>query len=232
MDTLKKIKLKASELVDKERKSFYSTCNISVKLLKAHRTIERAKRSDDGTQYLFYEKVSLMINEIFVDENNRLLVIKEISNVIVSEDNSYKYKVATVEEYKNPAGIISLVNKQEIKNSGNVNLIAARDVILNNSTVANTGNIILSLLENIDLPSAWESVKKDLYDQYDYEKYQDIVRDVDNYFDGDAASESKFKKHIAKAREIAGVLGTFVGAILYEIIKNITKWLYSRLTIL
>ena len=223
MDALKKIKLKGSELIDKERKSFYSVCNISVKLLKAHRNIEKAKRSDDGAQYLFYSKVPLTINEVFVDENNRLLVVKEISNIIVSEDNSYKYKVATVQEYKNPAGIISLANKQEIKNSGNVNLIAARDIIMNNSTVANTGNIILSLLENIDLSSAWESAKKDLYDQYDYEKYQDIIRDVDNYFDGNAVSESKFKKYISKAREIAGVLGVFIGAILSEIIKNVTK---------
>lgn len=220
MDFFNKVKLKVSEKFNKEKGLFDSYCNIKVKLINQKRALEKAIRNESGNEYSFYERVPLRIGDIFVDDNNRLLEIIDVSNILVDEQNGFKYKVATVKKYTNPAGIVNLIGEQKVNDSNKVIMESARDIIINNSSITNSNTVILSLLQNIDLTSAWEASKSDLYNLFDYENYRGLENNVDNYFKGERVKESTFKKCLEIAKGIAGVLGVFVGSILSEILKN------------
>ena len=222
MDFLKTAKLRMTETFDKAKKTFDSSCNTSVKLLMQNRELERAIRSDDGKEYTFFEKTKVRIGDVFVDEANRLLIVTEISNLMYS-DKGYKYKKVAVEKYVNKSGIVYLASKNEINDSNKIVIESGRDVILNNSQISNSSKVVLSILSNLELKPAWEAAKSDLSYLYDYEKFFELKRDVDSYFENKSIKDAKFKKHIEKAKEIAGVLGTFIGAILGEIITSVNS---------
>lgn len=166
-----------------------------------------------------YHKAMLRIHDLIVDENNRLLEIAEISDAL--KDNSgYEYKNAYVLPYVNQSGIVYLSSKVSITDNGNIIIQSGGDVNINNSSLINTSEIALSILQNIDLKSAWVATKNDLYQLFDYEKYEDMVVAVDKHFSGQEIKKAKFETFANEAKGIASVLGSFGGAILSELAKK------------
>ncbi len=220
MDKLNNAKMLFNELIDKNKKAFDATCNIQVKLLMNKRQLEKAIRSDDGRTYTFYHKVTIRMHDLIVDEHNRLVEVIDISNVIKNEDVGYEYKVVSVEPYVNQAGIVSLSSKIKAADNGKIIIQSGGDVNINNSSINNENKIVISILQDVNLKSAWVAAKYDLYQLFDCEKYCDMVDAVDKHFNGEEIKKAKFEKFVEKAKGIAGVLGTFVGAILVEIING------------
>ena len=221
MDIFGKTKLKFNEIVDKNRRTFDSKCNIRVKLLMHNRQLDNAIRSDDGKSYTFYHKAPLRMHELLVDENNRLVEIVEVSNVLSDENELFEYKIANVIPYVNPTGIVSLSANLKATETGNIIIQSSGgDVSISNSTFNNSTQIVLSILQNVDLKSAWNAIKQDLYQLYDYERYADIVDAIDRHFKGEEIKKERFEKCLEKAKGIASVLGAFVGALLSELVKK------------
>lgn len=220
MDTINNAKIKLAELFDKDKKAFNSKCNIKVKLLMQNRELENCIRSEDGKTYAFYHKATLRIHDVFVDENNRLMEIINISNTMKDETSGYEYKNVNVEPYVNQAGIIYLSMKQSSVDNSKIILQSGGDITITGSNLQISNQTVLSIIHNLELRSAWLATKSDLYTLYDYEKYLDVVHAVDDFMSDEDVKKSKIEKFIEKAKGIAGILGTFVGAILVEIMNK------------
>lgn len=221
MAKLDNAKILFNEIIDKNKKAFDATCNIQVKLLMNKRKLEKAIRSNDGKTYTFYYKATIRMHDLIVDEHNRLVEVVDISNIIKNENIDYEYKVVSVEPYVNQAGIISLSSKIKAADNGKIIIQSGGDVNISNSSISNENKIILSILQDVNLNSAWVAAKYDLYQLFDYEKYIDMVDAIDRHFNGEDIKKAKFEKFIERAKGIAGVLGTFIGAILAEIVNGL-----------
>lgn len=207
-------------------------CNIDCVLINDNRDHQKAFREDDNETYVFYEKVKIKVGDIFVDSRGRLNIIKTISNTKSMEKNGQNYSVifTTVEPYENPTGIFKLFNDQSLKDSANVTLTATGDIIVN-GVINNNSKVTLSVFNRIDISSAWEAIKSDLYNLYDYEDYKSLVNYVEELRkaqnegkqEKSNKDQSRFEKYLLIAKKIAGPLGTFVGsaiAAFYQGINN------------
>lgn len=209
------------KLTNKSWMDFEKECtNIECILLNIGREHHKAKRHDDNKTYTFFEKVEIKETHIFVDSRGRLNKVISISNVKDFDSNGKKYRVieAVVEPYENPAGIFKLFNEQSVKDSSKIILSATGDIIVNGEINNNT-NITLSVFNNIDINSAWDAIKSDLYNLFDYERFKTLIEYIDEIKyktpDKDSPKErSKFEKFIEISKQIAGPLGVFVGSVL------------------
>ena len=225
--------LDSFKLTNQSWKSFEKdACNIDCVLINNNREHQKACREEDGETYVFFEKVKIKVGDIFVDLRGRLNIIKAISNTKSIEKNGQSYNVvlATVEPYENPAGIFKLFNEQSIKDSANITLTATGDIIVSGE-INNNSKVTLSVFNRIDIASAWEAIKSDLYNLYNYEDYKSLINYVEELrkmqneerHEKSDKDQSRFEKFLLIAKKIAGPLGTFVGsaiAAFYQGINN------------
>ena len=209
-----------------------NVCNIDCVLINNNREHQKAFRNDDDITYIFFEKVRIKVGDIFVDSRGRLNIIKAISNTKTMEKDNQSYCVvyATTERYENPTGIFKLFNEQSIRDNYNITLTASGDIIVNGA-INNNSKITLSVFSRIDISSAWEAIKSDLYNLYDYENYRALINYVeelrksnnDEKSEKDNRGHSRFDKFLLIAKKIAGPLGTFVGSAMAAFYQGINQ---------